>query len=73
MSSCSAAAGSIDFKGGALSGLLKEFTDRHDRYAWEIKGIVVNVFPKGGYRDGLLRDLLDTKLGRFTVNRDTSC
>jgi hypothetical protein len=56
-----------------LSARFKDFTDRHDRYAWEIKSGVVNVFPKDGYRDGLLRDLLGTEILRFRVSKDTSC
>jgi hypothetical protein len=63
----------LNLKEGTLSDLLTQFTARHDRYAWEIRDGVVNVFPKDGYRDALSRDLLETKIGRFAVKENTSC
>jgi len=63
----------IDFKKGTLSELLSQFVTRHRQYAWEIRDGVVNVFPKAPYRDALFHDLLETRIGRFTVKENTGC
>jgi hypothetical protein len=63
----------IDFKKGTLSELLSQFVVQHGQYAWEIRDGVVNIFPKDDYRDALFHNLLDTRIGRFTVKENTSC
>lgn len=62
----------IDFPKGTLSDLLKQFVAEYKQYAWEIKGGVVSVFPKDEYRDPLVRELLTTEIGRFSVKEKTS-
>ena len=63
----------LNLKDGTLSDLLTQFTAQHERYAWEIRDGVVNIFPKDRYRDTLFKDLLETKLSRFAVKKNTSC
>lgn len=63
----------IDFKKGTLSELLTQFVARHDQYAWEITDGVVNVFPKDYHRDLLLEELLETKIGSFSIKEKTNC
>lgn len=67
------AAYGLDLREGTLSDLLTQFTSRYNRYAWEIREGVVNVFPKGDNRDAVSRDLLETNIGRFAVKKNTSC
>jgi hypothetical protein len=62
-----------DFKKGTLSELLNQFVIQHNEYAWEIRDGVVNVFPKDDYRDALFHNLLEIRIGRFTVKENTSC
>jgi hypothetical protein len=63
----------IVFKKGTLSELLNQFVIQHNRYAWEIRDGVINVFPKDDYREALFTNLLETRIGRFTVRENTSC
>jgi hypothetical protein len=63
----------IDFKKGTLSDLLTRFVARYDKYDWEIKDGVVNVFPKGNQRNVLFKELLDTTISSFSVKENTSC
>jgi hypothetical protein len=53
--------------------LLTQFTSRHDQYTWGIKDGLVNVFPKDDRRDPLFRELLETTISSFTVNRGSDC
>lgn len=64
---------SFDFKGGKLPDLLNEIVKYCSDYSWEIKDGAVNVFPKDKYRDGLLKELLDTRISDFTVAENTNC
>ena len=63
----------LDFREGTLSDLLAQFVARHDQYTWEIRDGVVNVFPKDGYRDVVLGELLGAEISDFTVKKETSC
>jgi hypothetical protein len=63
----------IDFKKGTLRDLLTQFIDQHDQYSWEIHDGVVNIFPKDNYRDALFRDLLETKISRYSIKEGTNC
>lgn len=63
----------LSLKKGTLPELLTQFTARHDQYTWDMKDGVVNVFPKDGRRDPLFRELLETTVSSFTVNRGSDC
>jgi hypothetical protein len=63
----------IAFKKGTLAELLNQFVIQHDQYAWEIRNGVINISPKDHYRDALFHNLLETRIGRFTVRENTSC
>lgn len=62
----------IDFQNGTLSDLLTQFVAQHDEYTWKIENGVLSVFPKEEYRDPLVRELLLTKISRFSVPEKTS-
>jgi hypothetical protein len=64
---------SIDFNKGTLSELLTQFITHNYQYTWEIKDDVINVFPQDNYRDVLLNELLETKIGSFAIKAHTSC
>jgi hypothetical protein len=63
----------LNSKRASLSDLLNEFVSQHEQYVWEIRGGVVNIFPKDNYRDALFRDLLATRIDKFVVKKSTSC
>lgn len=63
----------INFKKGTLSDLLAQFVSENNQYTAKIEGGVVSVFPKDGYRDSMLRELLTTEISSFSVKEKTSC
>lgn len=63
----------IEVRKGTLSEFLAQFVARYDRYAWEIRDGVVNVFPKDNHRDLLISELLETNVGSFSIAEGTSC
>lgn len=62
----------IELKKGTLSDLLTQFVTVHKEYAWKIENGVVSVFPKEDYRDPVIRELLETKIGSFSVAEKTT-
>lgn len=64
---------SVDFEAGTLSDFLTQFVSRHNQYAWEIKGGVVNVFPIESHRDVVLDQLLKAEIRNFSVKENTNC
>ena len=63
---------SIDFKKGTLAELLTQFVNQNSLYDWRVDDGVVNVFPKEGYRDLVSRELLATKIKKFSVKGNLS-
>ena len=63
----------IEFKKGTLGDFLNKFVKAYNLYAWDITDGVVNIFPKGGYRDQVIDDLLKTKVASFKVTENTNC
>lgn len=53
--------------------MLTQFVKQHNQYTWEIKDGVVNIFPKGNYRDFVLDELLTVQISRFSVRENSSC
>lgn len=63
----------LDLKRGTLTDLLTQFVNQHNQYTWEIKDGVVNIFPKPGYRDFILDELLKVKIRNFSVKENSGC
>lgn len=64
---------SLDLKEDSLTDVLNRFVTEHKEYRWEIRGVVVNIFPNNGFRDAVLNQILDTKISRLTIKENTSC
>ncbi|HYG80211.1 MAG TPA: hypothetical protein VD861_07485 [Pyrinomonadaceae bacterium] len=64
---------SIEFEKGPLAEFLTRFVARYDRYAWEIRDGVVNIFPRENHRDLLAAEVLETTIGSFSIGEQASC
>jgi hypothetical protein len=61
---------SLDLQGRPLREVLDAITAQDPRYEWKLVDSVINVFPKEG-RDEFLRDLLETRVSRFAIEKGT--
>ena len=59
----------LQIEHGTLADALNSIVKQNPLYTWKIQDEVVNVFPVERKRDPLLRDLLETKLGKFFIPR----
>lgn len=63
----------IEFKRGTVADFLNHFTKAYNLYAWDIKDGVINIFPRDGYRDLVIDNLLNTQVANFKIEANTSC
>lgn len=61
----------VGLKKGTLADFLNKFVKSYNLYAWDITDGVINIFPKDGYRDQVIGDLLTTRVANFKVNENT--
>jgi len=61
----------IDVNEGSLEEVLNSIVNQYPNYAWEIRDHVVNVFPKEGHRDLVLKQVLETKLDSISIYKET--
>jgi|SRR5829696_1994197 len=59
----------LQIEHGTLGDALNSIVKQNPLYTWKIQDEVVNVFPVETKRDPLLRDVLETKLGKFSIPR----
>ena len=59
----------LQIEHGTLADALNSIVKQNPLYTWKIQDEVVNVFPVETKRDPLLRDVLETKLGKFSIPR----
>jgi hypothetical protein len=62
----------LQIKHGTLADALNSIVKQNQLYTWKIQDAVVNVLPVEANRDPLLRDVLDTKLMKFSIQRGVS-
>jgi hypothetical protein len=62
----------IDIKDGTVQGILTSIVNQNPVYTWEVKDDVVNVFPRERNRDVLLKDVLETRLERISIDTQTT-
>lgn len=60
----------LEIKHGTLRDVLDSVVKQNPLYEWKIEDQVVNVFPKDANRDAVLKEVLETKLDRFSVYRN---
>ncbi|HKS08564.1 MAG TPA: hypothetical protein VJS13_03395 [Pyrinomonadaceae bacterium] len=54
-----------------LGDLLTRILAEHKAYAWEIRDGIVYIFPKNGYRDPIVEQLLNVRLKTFSLKKST--
>lgn len=59
----------LQIKHGTLADALESIVRQNPLYTWKIRDEVVNVLPVEANRDPLLRDVLETKLEKFSIQR----
>jgi hypothetical protein len=59
----------LQIKHGTLTDALNSIVKQNPLYSWKIKDEVVNILPVEAKRDALLRDVLETKLEKFSIQR----
>jgi len=62
----------LQIKGGTLSDVMRSIVEQNPLYTWKIHDNVVNVFPLEANRDPLLRNVLETRLEKFSIARGTT-
>jgi len=60
----------LQIKRGTLQDGLNSIVKQNPLYTWKIQDDVVNVLPVQGKRDPLLREVLETKLEKFSIPRN---
>jgi len=63
----------INLEKGTLTELLDQFARHNTQYSWEINDGVVNIFPKDGYREFGLAEILKVRISEFSIKEKTSC
>jgi len=61
----------MNFKKATLGEVLNQFVTEQTEYAWEIRNGVVNVFPKEGHQDPIVKQVLDSEIGTFSIKEKT--
>jgi len=59
----------LEIKHGTLRDVLDSVVKQNPLYEWKIEDEVVNIFPKSANRDALLKEVLETKLDKFSIDR----
>ena len=57
----------LQIKNATLADALNSIVKQNPLYTWKIQDEVVNVFPVDAKRDPLLKDVLETKLEKFSI------
>ena len=63
----------IELKKGTLADFLNKFVRAYNLYAWNITDGVISIFPKDGYRDLVIGELLKTRVTNYKVKENTNC
>jgi hypothetical protein len=62
----------LQIKRGTLADVLTSIVKQNPLYTWKIQDGVINVLPVEANRDPLLRDVLETRLEKFSIERGMS-
>ena len=63
----------VELKEGTLADLMDQLVTQNPRYDWLIDNGVVNLFPRDKYRDKFLNELLNVRIGKFAIKKNTDC
>ena len=59
----------LQIKSGTLADVLTSIVKQNPLYTWKIQDGVINVLPVEAHRDPLLREVLETRLEKFSMER----
>jgi hypothetical protein len=62
----------IGMKDGTVKELLDSIVNQNPTYKWEMRDDVINVFPQDRSRDILLKDILETRLEKISLDKQTT-
>src|SRR5215475_15802464 len=62
----------LQIKHGTLTDVLNSIVKQNPLYTWRVQDNVVNVLPVDANRDPLLRDVLETRLEKFSIKHGMS-
>jgi hypothetical protein len=62
----------IDIKDGTLEEVLNSIVNQYPIYSWEIRDHVINIFPREAHRDPVLKEVLETKLDKVSIDKETT-
>lgn len=62
----------VDVKNGTVEEVLNSIVNQTPVYTWEVRDNVVNVFPRERNRDLLLKEVLDSRLERISIDKRTT-
>jgi hypothetical protein len=61
----------ITIKKGTLKDILDSLIAQESQYSWEVNDGVINIYPARS-RDSFVKELLDTKITKFSSSKETS-
>src|SRR5215510_10585005 len=61
----------MDFKKATLEEVLNRVVAEHPEYSWEVRDGVVNVFPRHGRQDPIVKEILGTEIETFSLKERT--
>ena len=62
----------IRMKDGTVQEVLDSIVNQNPTYKWEMRDDVINVFPRDRSRDILLKDILETRLEKISLDKQTT-
>jgi hypothetical protein len=62
----------IDVKDGTVQDVLNSVVSQNPIYTWELRDHVINVFPRERNRDVLLKEVLETRLQKISIDKQTT-
>lgn len=63
----------VELREGTIADLMGQVISQNERYDWLIENGVVNIFPRGKYRDAFLAELLTVRIESFAVDKNSDC
>jgi len=62
----------IRMKEGTVQEVLDSIVNQNPTYKWEMRDDVINVFPRDRSRDILLKEMLETRLEKVSIDKQTT-
>ncbi len=62
----------VDVKDGTVEGVLNSIVQQNPVYTWEVRNNVVNVFPRERNRDLVLKEVLESRLDKVSIAKQTT-